>query len=706
MTDEADSLHERHLEQRSSGQSRDARRRRSRLAQRDTIQMPLGESVNEQGNIEYEIVTLERVDDPDGDGFPQDYEEVERETHTYEPVTSPFDETAYPDDTGSLDFDKLFNNDSGPYVPEFEWTINESTGVIVFDTVDEIPDGYFDVPGPVQFPLYIRPDLSNVIRRELKDGKSLEEAVGAVSEYDTLLPTQPDVELTQSKDVSNEDALRLYTYWRQTDNASHTVTDRADRPSFRDKLSINASLSRNTLAYTISDNIDEIGPLDLDTQTREVIREFRDTDLSSQLRELPEPETDGMSPPQDTLLTRDVKKIGYSCIQLGRTGDWTKYDKWELFKPHELAAKDNIHANDAHKNLDVISRYWNQDSPQAQTLWTHLREERRLSLRQMFHATFDQFVANAQERGHLPESVEVAIDITGWAYFSIDNDPPGTEQTKPSRNYGKSWQFATISLVNVDLPFVIGFRELHFRKHKHYAVQQLLNFVETRFDIEQVYLDSAFYSEAVRDALDSNNRNFLMKAPRRMKLFKNLVDGVNWRDETINHAPYQIKTPKHQEYEDWLIARYSKKRSDLRDKTTSSVGGLPKPYRDWEAFYGNIDPDDYPGGAKQLTNDYRLRWGIETSYRVMKNYFLPKSNTNLWRKRVFQFGLAVLYYNMWLAANSRKAVENGESVKDGQGRYQMTAHRFMMSLLHDFESVRIGEVSDLSDVSDLVKENL
>jgi len=36
-------------------------------------------------------------------------------------------------------------------------------------------------------------------------------------------------------------------------------------------------------------------------------------------------------------------------------------------------------------------------------------------------------------------------------------------------------------------------------------------------------------------------------------------------------------------------------------------------------------------------------------------------------------------------------------VKDDQGRYQMTAHRFMMSLFNDFGTVSIGEVDDLSE---------
>lgn len=52
----------------------------------------------------------------------------------------------------------------------------------------------------------------------------------------------------------------------------------------------------------------------------------------------------------------------------------------------------------------------------------------------------------ALRNGHIPENPEVAIDITGRPWFSIENDPLGTQSEKPNRNYDTSWQFATISL--------------------------------------------------------------------------------------------------------------------------------------------------------------------------------------------------------------------------------------------------------------------
>jgi hypothetical protein len=536
--------------------------------------------------------------------------------------------------------------------------------------------------------------LSKQLMILLSMGYDPESAAGRVSLLGGPLPELSDVFL--ARDLEKEDAVRLNVYQRLTEQKDYRIAD-----SFPSNLGVSGSVSVNTVG-SIDDRLEDTPAADhIDIELRRVARAFEETPLDDVLLTLPKETADGTGPPLDTQLTRQVKKTGYACVQLGRVDDWEKYEKWELFKPYELAAKDNIHANDAHKNLNAISRYWEADSPDDKALWNQIRECSRSQIRRMFLAAYDQFIELALRNGHIPENPEVAIDITGWPWFSIENDPLGTQSEKPNRNYDKSWQFATISLVNVDLPFTIGVREIASRKNKQYNIQHLLDLTESKFDIKRVYVDRGFYSSAVRDEFVSRDLDFVMMARRNMGRFYDLVDGACWNDWEINHAPYQISTQNEDDYEDWLVARFSEKRSNLRK--SSSNTGIPDPYCDWEAYYTNIDPSEYDGGLEQLTDDYRLRWGIETSYRLLKNKFLLKASTDMWEKRTFLFCLAVLYYNMWLASNSLKASTSDEPVKDDQGRYQMTAHRFMMSLLNDFGSVSIGEVDDLSEKSEMVE---
>ena len=55
--------------------------------------------------------------------------------------------------------------------------------------------------------------------------------------------------------------------------------------------------------------------------------------------------------------------------------------------------------------------------------------------------------------------------------------------------------------------------------------------------------------------------------------------------------------------------------------------------------------------AERLFLLYGKRWGIETSYRVKKQSFLPKTTSKNYQIRIFYFLFSVLLYNLWLLAD-------------------------------------------------------
>jgi len=52
--------------------------------------------------------------------------------------------------------------------------------------------------------------------------------------------------------------------------------------------------------------------------------------------------------------------------------------------------------------------------------------------------------------------------------------------------------------------------------------------------------------------------------------------------------------------------------------------------------------------AQRLFLLYSKRWGIETSYKVKKQSFLPKTTSKNYLIRIFYFLFSVLLYNLWL----------------------------------------------------------
>ena len=58
------------------------------------------------------------------------------------------------------------------------------------------------------------------------------------------------------------------------------------------------------------------------------------------------------------------------------------------------------------------------------------------------------------------------------------------------------------------------------------------------------------------------------------------------------------------------------------------------------------------GDRKDFLSSNKKRWGIETSYRMIGQFY-PKTTSNSYAVRVFYFVLAVLLYNVWVLLNAR-----------------------------------------------------
>jgi IS4 transposase len=55
---------------------------------------------------------------------------------------------------------------------------------------------------------------------------------------------------------------------------------------------------------------------------------------------------------------------------------------------------------------------------------------------------------------------------------------------------------------------------------------------------------------------------------------------------------------------------------------------------------------------KRILRLYKQRWGIETSYRKIRE-FLPKTTSRSWLVRIFNFIFACLLYNAWVILNAK-----------------------------------------------------
>jgi hypothetical protein len=514
--------------------------------------------------------------------------------------------------------------------------------------------------------------------------------------------------------LSDYEAARLYVYRELTGRPDYRIGEKLDDEAFREKLQLHSDVSEKTITR-IADTINDEHGVDVTPQLESVARELQDESVADDLLDPPEPATDGMDAPELVKLTRMMKKTGYSAMKLEREGD-PYYEKWELFKPYELASHHNIHPNNARDSLRQKPYYWNRKTPTAKALWNQIRTKSRGHFRTMYICAFEQFLDLLDRYNLIPDEPAFAVDLTGWPWFgAIDDEdtppderkqPVGTEGTKPSRNYSHSWQFATISLVGTPVPMTFAARSVEKRNRRHYHLNQLLNYAEAKFDTGTVYLDKDFYTTKVKDELKQRDQHFIITATRGMDAFENLIMGTELREDSWNSQPYEIGVGASDDADHYLFVNPSEKRLKRADT------GLEDP-KNWEAYYTNIDPETVDGGGAALAAGYRLRWGIETAYRMLKHDFMPKSASPMRNQRVFLFNYATLLNNMWMGANVLAAankhgydpIEEDEplQVKDDQGNYCYTANEFMTALVDDLQPIDIGEVGDLSEKSDILK---
>lgn len=187
-------------------------------------------------------------------------------------------------------------------------------------------------------------------------------------------------------------------------------------------------------------------------------------------------------------------------------------------------------------------------------------------------------------------------------------------------------------------------------------------------------------------------RSSSSKAPdkgRKIEGLQRLAVANGSEVEAVPHGLGGIDDEKH-----WLFTVKSQKRSRLRH------GEPDDPTDDWIIFYTNIPLDADDADPIELANDFRNRWGVETSYRKLKNDFLAQSGSPRLATRMFYFKFAVLMYNMWTVANLLGAKEQDH---DLGSENLFTANRFTRAFEDDEVTLDIDDSPEKSPAGQFIK---
>lgn len=260
--------------------------------------------------------------------------------------------------------------------------------------------------------------------------------------------------------------------------------------------------------------------------------------------------------------------------------------------------------------------------PDGDTLLYHLKEYPNFKdLQRMFITLFEIIWEMARKANLFKGKVNIAIDLTDWLFYG-DKNTPMVVGGKYDRGTSYRYRFATVNIVEAGKRFTLLALPVGPLARKEDILKKLLRYTLRRIRVRRVYLDRGFFSGDYISVIDDGfHLKFLMPCTSNSRI-KKLME--------IVPAPSVIRD-------------YSMGKARFNVVIVEDEKGEKR------AFATNVDYDENDLGlSKRLFSLYGNRWGIETSYRVKKHSFRPKTTSKNYLIRLFYFLFSVLLYNLWI----------------------------------------------------------
>jgi hypothetical protein len=267
-----------------------------------------------------------------------------------------------------------------------------------------------------------------------------------------------------------------------------------------------------------------------------------------------------------------------------------------------------------------------QKSPNSDTLLYHIKNHNDLKeIQHMYRTLFEVLWETTKQSNviDIRKSYDVAIDYTEWFYYG-DRSTPMVVGKKPERGTTKCYKFATINIVESGKRFTLLALPVSQFDTREKILKQLFTYALKRIKIKRVYVDRGFFDSTSINTIKKFRLKFLMPCTANSRI-KRLLE--------------MLPSPR-------VITDYEMENCTFNVVIVEDEEGMKRAFATNEQFNEN-DVDL----ATRLFLLYGKRWGIETSYKVKKHSFLPKTTSRNYLIRIFYFLFSVLMYNLWLLAD-------------------------------------------------------
>lgn len=283
------------------------------------------------------------------------------------------------------------------------------------------------------------------------------------------------------------------------------------------------------------------------------------------------------------------------------------YSKEDIIKPVIRASVENTTIESSTRRLKNIS---------ADSVFYHLEKLPYEQIKQCFDSGIENSFIKAKKKYRLSGKVTIAIDITDIPYYGEYNGA-WVHNTKK----GKVIKVISIHVVEKGNRFTIAVMPLNVFYRKAKLVDELISKARQHISIHCVLLDRGFLSVDVTNTLQEMDARYVIPIIKTEKAVRTMEQCYLNGKERVK---YTMESNNKQSTFDLVIY-------ELDD--------------DIVGFATNME-----GSPERIASLYRVRWGIETGYR-MKNLFYGRTCSESFSIRFLLILLSFMLYNIWVLAN-------------------------------------------------------
>ena len=255
--------------------------------------------------------------------------------------------------------------------------------------------------------------------------------------------------------------------------------------------------------------------------------------------------------------------------------------------------------------------------PSPDVVHRRLREACAEDLVELFTPSLEEAFRDAKRKRLFRSPKRVAIDIHEKPFYG---EAEGTVRGQARQGTTRFWAYITLDIVHEGCRITLAALPLTDKKDAASLVEALLRYAARWVRVCVVLLDRFFYSSAVIRAVEGLGLDWLMAARKSKRMRRQ-----------ANQAR-RMGRP---------CFRYTMNPGKMNE-TGFHVFTVPADKGGYHYFASSREAR-YLGHWARV---YRLRWGIETGYRV-KNGFLARTAVRSLHVRLYLFLVSVLLHNVW-----------------------------------------------------------